>query len=481
MTRTVLSDFTKAVRFVAFALAITGCWSTLAAESSNKPNFILFLSDDQGWVDTSLQLMENRPDSKSNIYRTPNLERLASQGMRFSNAYAGGPICSPTRHSIQFGLTPARTHTTTHAGLMPMNNDRVTLPEMIKGADPDYVTAHFGKWHIKRSPEDMGYDVTDGSNTNGDGNTHKVNGKRVPLPDDNPKQIFSVAKKANQFMEQQVKAGRPFYLQLSHYAPHVQHAALKSTISKYQKLIPGDDPDLELYAAMIEDLDTGLGLLLDKVDKLGITENTYIIYVSDNGGGFRGNLPLQEGKGSLMEGGIRVPMVVRGPGIKPNSFCDVPVVCWDFFPTISDLIGNKNPLPEEMDGGSLRPLFENGGKGEVKRPYDFMVFHFPEWTLSYSAIRKGDYKLVKCWDNVNLLMFDLSEDIEESKNLAYVKPEIAEELHNDLMDYLKTADAEDPLRGREFKRLLLLNNAKRGTIKEKDMHILRGSLQSKED
>jgi len=131
------------------------------------------------------------------------------------------------------------------------------------------------------------------------------------------------------------------------------------------------------YAAMIDNLDTGLGMLLDKIDKLGIADNTYIIFFSDNGGDFRGNEPLKGGKTSLWEGGIRVPMVMRGPGIKPCSFCDVLVAGWDFFPTISDLVGNKNPLPEGIDIGSLRLLFENAGKGKVERPYDYLVWHFP--------------------------------------------------------------------------------------------------------
>jgi len=431
-------------------------------KGKDKPNIILFLTDDQGWTDTSVQMMAGRPDSKSDFYQTPNLERLAKEGMRFSNAYSPGPLCSPSRHSIQFGKTPARLHTTTHAGLMPMNEDETALPQMIKAANPNYVTAHFGKWHIKRSPEDMGYDKSDGSAGNGDGNFDKVKGKRVPLPDDDPKRIFSTTRKANDFMAEQVKKVQPFFMQVSHYAVHVAHAALESTMGKYQNLVSGDDPDLVLYAAMTEDLDTGLGLLLDKVDELGIADNTYIIYMSDNGGGFQGNEPLAKGKGSLQEGGIRVPMVVRGPGIKPGSFCDVPVAGWDFFPTISDLIGNENPLPEGIDGGSLLPLFENAGKGKVKRPDDYLVFHFPEWTSSYSAIRKGDYKLIKCWDDIDLLLFDLAKDIGESKNLAYLIPEKAEELHKDLMNYLKIVDAEDPLRGREFKRLQKLEKAKKG-------------------
>jgi len=246
-------------------------------------------------------------------------------------------------------------------------------------------------------------------------------------------------------------------MQVSYYAVHVQHYALKKTKEKYRKKKPGKkcepsdfmipQPPLNVgivdYAAMIEDLDAGFGMLLNKIDELGITDNTYIIYTSDNGGGFRGNTPLTKGKADLWEGGIRVPMVVRGPSVLAGSYCDVPVVGWDFFPTFSDLISNPNPLPKNLDGGSLCSVFENGNNGRVRRGEEALIFHFPWYNEEpESAIRLGNYKLIKNLDTRKLWLFNLAKDIEESNNLLHSMPEKTEELHRKLRDYLKAVDAE---------------------------------------
>jgi len=325
-------EFLKKTGTGVAAMTFVGSTFSWSAESKNKkPNMILFLTDDQGWVDTSVQMMRSRPDSKSDYYQTPNLERLAREGMVFSNAYSPAPICVPTRHSIQFGKTPSRLRNTGHyTGVNHCENER-SIAQVLKAADSNYVTAHFGKWGLHHPPEYWGYDKSDGQNNNYHGDWRSVKDKRA-LPADDPKRIFSLTRRANEFMQAQVEAGRPFFMQVSHYAPHVQHRALKKTIEKYKKLPPGgkcrpvdyESPPPPLndwvleYAAMIEDLDTGLGMLLDKLDKLGIAENTYIIFTSNNGGGFKGCEPLRAGKASLYEGGLRVPTVVRGPGIKPG-------------------------------------------------------------------------------------------------------------------------------------------------------------------
>ena len=359
-----------------------------------KPNIILILTDDQGWTDTSVQMMADRPDSKSDFCQTPNLERLAKEGMVFSNAYSPAPVCSPTRDSILYGKTPACLHHSILLGKANCGPDALTTPRAIKAAEAAYVTAHFGKWGCSSTPQAAGYDVSDGRTDNWHGNWRNVNGEKTPLSVNDPKRIFSVTKRANNFMEQQFKAGRPFYMQISHYAVHVDHCALEETIEKYRRL--GLDERTSLYAAMTENLDTGLGQLLEKIDELGITDNTYIIYTSDNGGGFKANKPLKGGKASLWEGGIRVPTIVRGPGIKAGTYCDVPIVGWDFLPTFCDLAANKKPLPEGIDGGSLRPLFENGNIRKVKRSIEPLIFHYPWFdSLPMSTIRLGDYKLVK--------------------------------------------------------------------------------------
>jgi len=428
-----------------------------------KPNIVLILTDDQGWADTSVPMIKGREDSRSDFYRTPALERLAREGMVFSNAYSPAPVCSPARHSIQFGKTPARLRNTCHIATAAGCPHEVSIARMIKGVDPSYATAHFGKWGLSQTRiplQEFGYDRSDGRTNNYHGDWRSTKDKRA-LPDDDPKQIFGLARRACAFIEEQAGQSRPFYVQISHYALHAQHAALAETVEKWRRLPrgrkcrPGDYLDsppplngwiLE-YAAMIENMDTSLATLLDKLDELGLAGNTYVILIGDNGGGFRGNAPLRGGKGELWEGGIRVPMVARGPGIKPGSYCDVPVVGWDFFATFSELLGNTAALPAGIDGGSLRPLFENAGAGAVNRPREYLVWHYPFWSpfgsKAMSAIRQGDWKLVKLWDSGETRLFNLAEDIGESRDLAGAEPDKVKDLHAKLIGYLQAVDAED--------------------------------------
>lgn len=418
--------------------------------AADKPNFVLILADDLGWTDTSVRMMAGRPDSCSDFYDTPSLQRLAREGMVFSNAYSPAPTCTPTRSSIQFGKTPARLgQTVVHDVLANKRGidcaGETSIAEMIKSVDRRYVTAHFGKWGFPpRWPEASGYDVTDGNTNNGDGDYLSVK-QRTPLPPADPKRIFSVTHRANTFMEQQVRSRRPFFMQVSHYAVHVQHQALDETMRKYQRQnLAGQKPKKEvaLYAAMIEDLDTGIGMLLDKLDELGIADNTYVFFTSDNGGGFQGNAPLRGGKANLWEGGIRVPTIVRGPGVMAGTQCDVPIAGWDFWPTIHDLAGGGAP-PDGIDGGSLRSLFEKGNKGRVQRGSEALVFHFPWYgNLPMSAIRLGDYKLIKNLNTSETRLFDVVKDIGEEQDLSRSMPEKAESLHNMLTQYLQAVGAE---------------------------------------
>jgi len=425
------------------ALAIAGKAFSLAAPAGGKkPNIILVLTDDQHWTDTSVRMMKSRKDSRSYVYKTPNLERLAREGVVFSSGYAPAPVCSPTRDSILYGKTPTRLHHSILLGKANCGPDALTTPRAIKAADGSYVTAHFGKWGCSpKSPEAAGYDVSDGDTDNWHGDWQKKDGQKAPLPADDPKRMFSVTKRANDFMQQQADRSRPFFMQISHYAVHVHHHALQKTIDKYLKA--GNDESSALYAAMIENLDTALGLLLDKIDALGIADNTYVIYTADNGGGFRNKGPLKGGKASLWEGGIRVPTIARGPGIKAGTYCDVPVVGWDFLPTFADLAGNEKPLPKDLDGASLRSVFENGNKGKVDRPMEPLIFHYPWFdSVPMSTIRLGDYKLVKDLNTNQVHLYNLANDLQESKDLSKSMPGLTRKLHSQLNDYLDEVDAE---------------------------------------
>ena len=221
-----------------------------------------------------------------------------------------------------------------------------------------------------------------------------------------------------------------------------------------------DNPNTSFlkYAGMTEDLDTGVGMVLDKIEELGIKDDTFVIYMADNGG-YRVtfaklNKPLAGGKTTLWEGGVRVPMIVSGPGIKGGTTCNTPVIGYDIFPTISELIGNETPLPEGIDGGSWRPLFESDGKAKIERPMEELVFHFPFYYSPQSTIRQGDLKLVKDWVSGEVFLFDLSNSISEVGNLAFAMPEKTDELYEKMMSYLEDVDAEtiDVLKA-ESKRL----------------------------
>ncbi len=426
----------------------TCCWS------KEKPNIILFFTDDQGWTDTSVQMMASLPSSKCDFYNTPALEHMAREGMIFSNAYSCAPTCTPSRAGMLFGKTPCRLRQTVVHDVLALERgidckDEVSLAEMIKRVDSDYVTGHFGKWGFhQRSPVHAGFDETDGNTNNGEGDYLDVK-QKVLLPEDDPKRIFSTTRSANAFMEKQVLEERPFFMQVSHYAVHVNHSARSKTIEENESRFIADSKPLKesqvRYAAMIEDLDSGLSLLLDKIDSLGIKENTYVIFTSDNGGGSsRGNRPLRGGKATLWEGGIRVPTVVIGPTVLKGTTCDIPIAGWDFYATINDLLGG-DLLPSEYDGGSLCELFEKGNNGKVERGTHELIFHFPWYagSLPMSAIRDGNFKLVMNLHTNEVQLYDLKQDLAESVDLSDQMPKKTIQLRKRLLAYLNKVEAED--------------------------------------
>ena len=459
--------------FKVLALALVISFSL---DAKKPPNFVLVYMDDLGWAETSVAMIKGRADTRSDFNQTPNIERLASQGMVLSACYSPSALCAPSRNSLLHGMTPSRLRYAVLSAVEVKKQylGQITIPQALKRANPEYQTAHFGKWHNESiKPSEAGYDVTDGPNGNGpgdfddDGKTH--------LPDDDPKRIFSLTDKSINFMKEQVAAEKPFYLQLSHYANHIWHDSLKKTREKYKKLPKGKKyekkdglPDEEIpiamynhgwiinYAAMLNDVDRAFGTLLDAIDELGIDEETYVIFTSDNGGGFRGNAPLKAGKGSLYEGGIRMPSFVRGPGVKGGSYCKVPVVQWDFLQTFYDLAGGSVPLPEDLDGGSLRDVFERGDRGRVKRNTKDLIFHFPWHTgVAESVIRSGKYKLRKDLDSLEMELFNLDKDLGEKNNLALDMPDLVRKLDKKRARYLESVNAETvTLTRRNYVKLL---------------------------
>lgn len=475
-------------------LGIIGAVAGLAAiaqaqptTAAGPPNIILFYTDDQGWTETSVPMMKDRQKIAGALYRTPHLDRLARRGMRFSNAYAPSPVCTPSRLSIQYGKTPARLRFTTIHDVMALKHKvdhagEVSLAQIVKAAHPDYRTAFFGKGISQTRMAKLGYDETDENDPRSpNGNLHgdwvSVE-NRTPLPAKDPKRIFSLTDRATAYMRNQAQAQRPFFMMVSHYAIHVGHQSLAETRQKYlsalakqhgiadgipdnpymalhdkqrAKLGIGDDHLLQgklatlwreaNYAAMIENLDSSLGAILDELDKLAITDNTYVIFTSDNGGG--GSMkPLAGGKAKMWEGGIRVPLVVAGPGIDRNSQCDVPVAQWDLLPTLHGLARSQAPLPKDLDGRSWLPLLTDPRDGKLQPRDTGLVWHFPWYAgQPISAIRVGDYKLMRQLNTREVKLFDVVSDIGETQDLSKSMPDKAAELEKRLDDYLTRVGA----------------------------------------
>ena len=418
------------------------------AFAADQPNIILMLSDDQGWSGLSVAMHPNHPGAKGTIFHTPNIERLASQGMRFSSGYAPASVCSPTRISLQTGRSPASLHWTKAAPAEA--GHKLTEPRLIKNIatnettigeilrDAGYATAHYGKWHIAGGgPEKHGYDESDGDTGNENAYQFK---------DPNPVDIFGMAERTEAFMAKCQKTGKPFFIQLSWNALHAAENALEATKAKYANVSAGNNAKQSSVAAITEDLDTGVGRVMESIDKLGLADTTYVIYMSDNGAGGGKRTGLNGGKGTMWEGGIRVPFIVRGPGVNANSWCDVPVVGYDLYPTFCEWANvPAGKLPKTIEGGSIASLLANNGQGEVKRAREELVFHFPHYQSDdgpHSAIRLGDLKLIHFYESDRDVLFDLSKDISEQNDLAAEQPRDAEMLKKRLMTYLQDVDAQ---------------------------------------
>jgi arylsulfatase A-like enzyme len=411
------------------------------------------MSDDQAWNGLSVAMHPDLDFSKSSIVQTPNLEKLAAQGMRFSAAYAPASVCSPTRISLQTGKSPAAMHWTKASrsvtaadgykmigpsNIRAIERKEVTIAELLR--DAGYATAHYGKWHIGGGgPSEHGYDEGDGDI--GNEYAHEFG-------DPNPADIFGMAERAAAFMEKSKKSGKPFFIQMSWHALHAPQNALKKTLDKYAALMGSSVDDKRVgSAAIAENLDTGVGMVVGAVDSLGLADNTFVIYMSDNGagggGGRRGG--LSGGKGSVWEGGIRCPLIIRGPGVPADSWCHTRVVGYDFFPTYCEWAGvPASKLPPDIEGGSIAGLLATG-QGEVKRAREEMIFHFPHYQSDdgpHSALFLGDYKLIKFYEDNRLALFDISKDISEQNDLAKRMPEKATELDALLVRYLTEVDAQ---------------------------------------
>ncbi len=432
---------------VLLGLSCLGNGTAAEVDPASVPNIVFILADDQGWNALSIPADPANPGSGSTYYQTPRLAQLAREGMRFSQAYSPAPTCSPTRHAIQFGRSPTGLKIFGADGIRDWDAESSqSLANVLKRLQPEYVCAHLGKWHIGRSPDELGYDVHDGPTGNGEGN-------RDTDPDD-PKRIFSLSRRANEFMESQVQAGKPFFLQISHYADHLAYRALSETVAKYETERADKATEYQnnpLWAAMNENLDMGVGMVLDKIEELAIAENTYVFYTADNGyeckkdfgkpvheRGFHKAYPQRSHKYHVSEGGIRVPFIVRGPGIPANTHSIIPVVGTDVFATVMDIAGGSDRMPLKVEGASLLAHAKSGGVTSVQRRDPFLVFKYSKPRIPHdAAIVHGDFKLIKDIDTGRVFLFNMKKDIGESHDLADDEPELTNRMLADMTAYFQ--------------------------------------------
>jgi uncharacterized sulfatase len=467
------------------ALIINSC-STAVTNKQSTPNIVFILADDLGWADL--------PVYGNQFNEAPRLSEMAKEGIRFTNAYAACPVCSPTRASIQSGQYPARVgvidfipgHWRPFEEVIVPKNRTQNLPSNITSLgeamkNAGYKTGYFGKWHLgyknEHHPSKRGYDEAYEYSGGGFFNPKFNPSYRV----ENPNQPLSdiLADMSVKFLEENKDSA--FFLFLSHYDVHVQLDADSTLIDKYLKKEKVDGyPCNAVYAAMVESVDKSVGRVLDKLDELGLSENTIVVFFSDNGGLksrfdkiplldkskkhiyendsllyiASSNAPLRAEKGTVYEGGIREPFIVKWPGkIAPGQISDALISSVDFYPTFVALVNGKLPETQVFDGKNILPeLLGNNDEPERSLFWHYPVYHHD---VPKSVIRKGDWKLIENLIDNSFELYNLKEDISESENMAAKYSEKVNELKAELKAWQKEVSAELPVRNPDF------NSAKR--------------------
>jgi len=418
-------------------------------------NFVFILIDDMGWTDATCY--------GSTFYETPNIDRLASQGMRFTNAYAACTVCSPTRASILTGKYPARLHITDwiegskrpYAKLkvpdwtMYLPLEEVTLAEALKPAG--YISASIGKWHLGKEPfypEKNGFALNFGGTEKGSPPSYFYPYKIPNIPTGQEGEYLTdrLTTEAEDFIEK--NRATPFFAYLPHYAVHTPLQAKQNVIAKYkEKVKPDQAQNNPTYAAMVESMNESVGRIMKKLDDLQIADRTVILFMSDNGGliGSTSNLPLRAGKGSPYEGGHRTPMIIKWPGVvKPASTCEEPVISVDFYPTMLEMAGVVRDPKQIIDGVSLVPLLkQTGGLGRNEIYWHYPHYH-PGGATPYGAVRQRDLKLIEFYEDGHVELYNLKNDIGEKEDLTAKMPEKVAELRNLLADWRKSVGAQMP-------------------------------------
>lgn len=468
------------------------CNVSLAAEPPpprKKPNFVFILVDDLGQRDLGCY--------GSTFYETPHLDKLAVSGMRFTDAYAACPVCSPTRASIMTGKFPVRTGITDYINKPRRNQperwdrntrmlpapyaDRLALEEVTLAealCDGGYSTFFAGKWHLGPEgfwPEDQGFEVNRGGSDWGHPPTYFAPYNNPRLKDELPTEYlpYRLARETSRFIEQ--SRNKPFLAYLSFHVVHTPLMAPAQLVEKYKakaKTLPNDRTtygrevndekvrlvqDHAVYSAMIEAMDGAVGKVLDTLEEAGLADNTVIVFTSDNGGlstsegSPTSNLPLRAGKGWLYEGGLRVPLLVRWPGItKAGSTCNLPVVSPDYYPTLLEMANLPARPQQHVDGESIVPLL----KGDP-RERAAIFWHYPHYgnqgAVPGGVVRDGDWKLIEFYETGDVELYNLAEDFSERRNVATAEAERAGRMHEKLHRWLDQTGAVMPTQNPKYR------------------------------
>ena len=446
-------------------MLISALLALLALEcaAAAKPNILFILIDDMGWMDLGCQ---GNPHLK-----TPNIDRFATEGIRFTDAYAPAPVCSPTRAALMTGHSPARLHLTNHlphqdrftppeSKLLPAEMrdhlplEYTTIAERLRD-EAGYATAFIGKWHLYKGREEkfaaqfQGFDINIGGCSYGGPPTF-FDPYRIPFLTDRKEGEYLPDRLADEtisFMRKQVQAKKPFYVALWNYTVHWPMEAPAEFVAKW-----ADKPKVgynhKIYPAMLETMDLAIARVLGELERLKIEEETFVVFTSDNGpfGGVGDARPLRADKGHLYEGGIRVPLIVRWPGkVAAGKVREDPVILTDFYPTLLEVAGLKTRKHYPGDGESLLPLLTD--KGDLER--DAIFWHYPNFAFHRdnrlgSAIRMGDYKLIEFFDRNEVELYNLREDLGEKKNLAAVEAGRVQEMRKRLSRWREKSGARMP-------------------------------------
>ncbi len=446
-------------------------------DAQQKPNILFILVDDLGWIDVGYM--------GSTSYQTPNVDRLSTQGMVFTNFYSGGPVCSPTRASIMTGKSTARTGVTIYLITPDQDPDYVThhlpLEELTIGEafkKHEYATGYFGKWHLGYKQEhwvaNQGFDTAIGGLTSRNAWRMMYPDREPPLDqletkyfspyyfthmEDGPEGEYLTDRLTDEtirFIE--ANKDQPFFAFLSYHTVHTPLEAKQETIAKYEEryesegILGKDDREngsrkyqnLPAYAAMVQHMDDNVGRLLERLDELGLTENTIVVFTSDNGGkhSVTSNAPLRGAKHNLYEGGIRVPLIVRYPGkVQAGTKVDIPLISDDFYPTLLELAGLPFEKEQHLDGVSFSPLLLKGKSKGLKNRAIF--WHYPHNRFE-AAVRWKNYKLLHRYKTGESELYDLESDIGERQDLSSEEPKVLQKMKRKLSKWLQETNAQFP-------------------------------------